>query len=78
VATANLSPAPSAPAASRPYARAHPGYGKRTAPDQRPPRADDFALLPERERYVAGYVDRLPDGGAMDAKSLAKSLPLYG
>ncbi|MFE9726439.1 MarR family transcriptional regulator [Streptomyces sp. NPDC005794] len=72
MATENLSPA------SPPYARAHPGYGKRTAPDQRPPRADDFALLPERERYVAGYVDRLPDGGAMDVKSLAKSLPLYG
>ncbi|MFB8117816.1 MarR family transcriptional regulator [Streptomyces sp. NPDC055962] len=27
---------------------------------------------------VAGYVDRLPDGAAMDIKSLAKSLPLYG
>lgn len=72
MAIENLSPA------SPPYARAHPGYGKRTAPDQGPPRADDFALLPERERYVAGYVDRLPDGGAMDVKSLAKSLPLYG
>ncbi|MFG2594171.1 MarR family transcriptional regulator [Streptomyces sp. NPDC048438] len=63
---------------SRPYAKASPGYGKRPAPDQRPPRPDDFALLPERERYVAGYVDRLPDGAAMDIKSLAKSLPLYG
>jgi len=78
VVTEHLSPASPAPAASRPYARAHPGYGKRTAPDQRPPRSDDFALLPERERYVAGYVDRLPEGGAMDVKSLAKSLPLYG
>ncbi len=34
--------------------------------------------MPERERYIAGYVDRLPDGAAMDIKSLAKSLPLYG
>ncbi|MFB4422388.1 MarR family transcriptional regulator [Streptomyces sp. QL37] len=63
---------------SRPYAKANPGYGKRSTPDQRPPRPDDFALLPERERYVAGYVDHLPDGAAMDIKSLAKSLPLYG
>ncbi|MFE9723626.1 MarR family transcriptional regulator [Streptomyces sp. NPDC005794] len=78
MATKNLSPASPAPAASRPYAKAHPGYGKRTTPEQQPPRADDFALLPERERYVAGYVDRLPEGGAVDVKSLAKSLPLYG
>ncbi|MEU1483269.1 MarR family transcriptional regulator [Streptomyces sp. NPDC005752] len=63
---------------SRPYAKANPGYGKRSAPGQRPPVPDDFALLPERERYVAGYVDHLPDGAAMDIKSLAKSLPLYG
>ncbi|MFE3514796.1 MarR family transcriptional regulator [Streptomyces sp. NPDC059166] len=76
--TQHISPAPSAPAASRPYARASPGYGKRSAPDQRPARPGDFALLPERERYVAGYVDRLPEGAAMDIKSLAKSLPLYG
>ncbi|MFE9728670.1 MarR family transcriptional regulator [Streptomyces sp. NPDC005794] len=34
--------------------------------------------MPERERHIAGYVDRLPDGAAMDIKSLAKSLPLYG
>ncbi|GGY95862.1 hypothetical protein GCM10010327_27890 [Streptomyces nitrosporeus] len=78
MATEHLSPALSAPAVSRPYARAHAGYGKRTAPEQRPARADDFALLPERERYIAGYVDRLPDGGAMDVKTLAKSLPPYG
>ncbi|MFJ8862194.1 MarR family transcriptional regulator [Streptomyces sp. NPDC102451] len=70
--------APSAPASSRPYRQARTGYGKRSAPDQRPFSADDFALLPERERYVAGYVDHLPDGAAMDIKSLAKDLPLYG
>ena len=78
MATENLSAALRTPPASRPYARAHIGYGKRTAPGQRPAQANDFALLPERERYVAGYVDRLPDGGAMDVKSLAKALPLYG
>ncbi|MBM7437218.1 MarR family transcriptional regulator [Streptomyces sp. HB132] len=79
MATQHISSALRAPAPlSRPYAKANPGYGKRSAPDQRPPRPDDFALLPERERYVAGYVDHLPDGAAMDIKSLAKSLPLYG
>lgn len=78
MATENLSPAWPAPTASRPYARANRGYGKRTTPDQSPPSAADFALLPERERYIAGYVDRLPEGGAMDVKSLAKALPLYG
>ncbi|MEV3929476.1 MarR family transcriptional regulator [Streptomyces sp. NPDC049944] len=78
MATEHLSPALRAPASSRPYAKAHPGYGKRAAPDQRTPHANDFALMPERERYIAGYVDQLPDGAAMDIKSLAKSLPLYG
>ncbi|MFF2412763.1 MarR family transcriptional regulator [Streptomyces sp. NPDC058092] len=78
MATENLSPALRTPASSRPYAKAGRGYGKRSAPDQRPARADDFMLLPERERYIAGYVDHLPDGAAMDIKSLAKSIPLYG
>ncbi|KPC80356.1 MULTISPECIES: hypothetical protein [Streptomyces] len=79
MATQHISSALRAPAPlSRPYAKANPGYGKRSTPGQRPPRPDDFALLPERERYVAGYVDHLPDGAAMDIKSLAKSLPLYG
>ncbi|HEY9440497.1 MAG TPA: MarR family transcriptional regulator, partial [Streptomyces sp.] len=57
MATENPSPAPSTPAASRPYPKAAPGYGKRSAPDQRPARDDDFLLLPERERLIAGYVD---------------------
>ncbi|MDX3430018.1 MarR family transcriptional regulator [Streptomyces sp. ME01-18a] len=78
MATEHLSSALRAPASSRPYAKARPGYGKRTATGQRAPRPDDFALMPERERHIAGYVDRLPDGAAMDIKSLAKSLPLYG
>ncbi|MGW4228755.1 MarR family transcriptional regulator [Streptomyces sp. NPDC004980] len=67
-----------APASSRPYRKAPHGYGKRSTPGQRPPGAADFAFLPARERYIAGYVDRLPDGAAMDIKSLAKDLPLYG
>ncbi|MEW2176826.1 MarR family transcriptional regulator [Streptomyces sp. NPDC005406] len=78
MATEKLSPALRAPAVSRPYAKANPSYGKRTVSEQRPAGGADFALLPERERYVAGYVDRLPDGSAMDIKSLAKALPLYG
>ncbi|MFH9265980.1 MarR family transcriptional regulator [Streptomyces sp. NPDC017546] len=57
---------------------AKPGYGKRSAPDQRPRTRDDFALLPTRERYVAGFVDHLPEGAAMSVKTLAKQLPLYG
>ncbi|CAH9416333.1 hypothetical protein SGL43_03358 [Streptomyces globisporus] len=35
-------------------------------------------MLPTRERYVAGFVDHLPDGAAMSVKQLAKQLPLYG
>ncbi|MGQ4712526.1 MarR family transcriptional regulator [Streptomyces anulatus] len=57
---------------------ATPGYGKRSAPGQLPRRVDDFALLPIRERYVAGFVDHLPEGAAMSVKTLAKQLPLYG
>ncbi|MFE4691404.1 MarR family transcriptional regulator [Streptomyces sp. NPDC056749] len=78
MATEHPSPALPAPASSRPYTKARPGYGKRSASGQRAPRADDFALMPERERYIAGYVDRLPEGAAMDIKSLAAHLPLYG
>ncbi|MFJ2296318.1 MarR family transcriptional regulator [Streptomyces sp. NPDC087894] len=78
MATEHLSPALRARAVSRPYAKARPGYGKRSASGQCAPRTDDFALMPERERHIAGYVDRLPDGAAMDIKSLAKSLPPYG
>ncbi|MET8732318.1 MarR family transcriptional regulator, partial [Streptomyces parvus] len=57
---------------------AKPGYGKRSAPGQQARRRDDFALLPTRERYVAGFVDHLPDGAEMSVKQLAKQLPLYG
>uniref|UniRef100_A0AAU3GSH2 MarR family transcriptional regulator n=1 Tax=Streptomyces sp. NBC_01401 TaxID=2903854 RepID=A0AAU3GSH2_9ACTN len=78
MATQHPSSAPPAPAASRPYRKAHTGYGKQSIPGQGQARRDDFACLPKRERYVAGYVDHLPDGAAMDIKSLAKDLPLYG
>ncbi|MFF4094739.1 MarR family transcriptional regulator [Streptomyces sp. NPDC001834] len=74
----NLSPAPCASASSRAHPKAKSGYGKRSIPAQRPPCEGDFALLPERERHIAGYVDALPDGAAMDIKSLARSQPLYG
>ncbi|MDF6019538.1 MarR family transcriptional regulator [Streptomyces sp. JH34] len=57
---------------------ANPGYGKRSMPDQSPACADDFTLLPPRERCIAGFIDHLPDGASMDVKSLAKQLPLYG
>ncbi|MEV5161790.1 MarR family transcriptional regulator [Streptomyces sp. NPDC053728] len=78
MAIQHLSSAPSAPASSRPYPKAHPGYGKRSVPDQRPRRADDFGLLPPRERSIAGFIDHLPEGAAMDVKGLARQLPLYG
>ncbi|MFJ9878872.1 MarR family transcriptional regulator [[Kitasatospora] papulosa] len=78
MAVQHSSPALRAPASSRPYPMAKPGYGKRSMPDQRPRSAADFSLLPARERYVAGFVDQLPDGASMDVKSLAKQLPLYG
>ncbi len=57
---------------------ASPGYGKRSAPNQQPRTRDDFALLPTRERYVAGFIDHLPEGAAMSVKQLARQLPLYG
>ncbi|MFF5770028.1 MarR family transcriptional regulator [Streptomyces californicus] len=78
MATQHLSPVPPAPVISHAYPMAKPGYGKRNAPDQRPPTRDDFDLLPARERYVAGFVDRLPQGASMSVKQLAKHLPLYG
>ncbi|MFJ2828775.1 MarR family transcriptional regulator [Streptomyces sp. NPDC087263] len=64
------------PTAAHPLA--NPGYGKRSASDPLPARAVTFRHLPAREAYVAGFIDRLPDGAAMDAKTLAKALPLYG
>ncbi|WP_435840743.1 hypothetical protein [Streptomyces cinnamoneus] len=56
---------------------AAPGYGKRSAPGQAPRRPETFVHLPAREAYIAAYLDRLPEGAAMDVKTLAKELP-YG
>ncbi|WP_354597595.1 MarR family transcriptional regulator [Streptomyces sp. JL1001] len=78
MAIQNLSSALPAPAVPAAYPMAKPGYGKRSTPGQQPCSRDDFALLPTRERYVAGFVDHLPDGAAMSIKQLAKQLPLYG
>ncbi|WP_224058476.1 MarR family transcriptional regulator [Streptomyces kanamyceticus] len=62
---------------------ANPGYGKRSvsAPAEGPRRPADsspFGHLPPRESHLATLIDRLPDGAAMDAKTLAKASPLYG
>ncbi|MCC2274639.1 hypothetical protein LKL35_04180 [Streptomyces sp. ET3-23] len=74
MATAELTPA--VPAYAPPMAR--PGYGKKSAPDQAPRRAGDFAHLPEREASIAAHIDRLPDGAAVDIKTLARELAAYG
>ncbi|MET9427400.1 MULTISPECIES: hypothetical protein [unclassified Streptomyces] len=57
---------------------ASPGYGKRSAPGQKPPTSSDFAHLPPREASIAGYIDRLTDGADISVKTLAKVLPAYG
>lgn len=77
MASTDLSPALPAPA--HPMAKS--GFGKRTAGDpdaQRPHALADFAHLPPREAYLAAYIDRLPEGAAIDVKTLAKVQPLYG
>ncbi|MFI7010236.1 hypothetical protein [Streptomyces sp. NPDC050145] len=74
MAVQNLSPA--LPSSAHPLA--NPGYGKRGTPDQEPLHRDSFAHLPLRARYLAGFIDALPEGAAIDAKTLAKAQPLYG
>ncbi|MEV7914844.1 MarR family transcriptional regulator [Streptomyces griseus] len=78
MATKHTSSALPAPALSTTYPMANPGYGKRSAPGQQARTRNDFCLLPTRERYVAGFVDHLPEGASMSVKQLAKQLPLYG
>ncbi|MFI5900677.1 hypothetical protein [Streptomyces cyaneofuscatus] len=56
---------------------AKPGYGKRSAPGERPRGERDFAHLLPRDAAVAAYIDRLPDGSDISVKTLAKHLP-YG
>ncbi|MEY9944299.1 hypothetical protein ABH937_001362 [Kitasatospora sp. GAS1066B] len=60
------------------YAIAAPGYGKRSAPSQHPSGPDDFAHLTDREAEIAGYIDGVPDGAAIDVKSLARMLARFG
>ncbi|GGU67497.1 hypothetical protein GCM10010211_36010 [Streptomyces albospinus] len=61
-----------------PHPLAKPGFGKRSAPGQRPARPADFAHLPRREASVAAYLDRLPEGADISVKTLAKVLADYG
>ncbi|THA72638.1 hypothetical protein E6P78_00275 [Streptomyces sp. A0958] len=64
-----------APAPDHPMA--NPGYGKRSAPDQRPRTGADFTHLVPRDAAIAAYVDGLCDGADISVKTLAKALP-YG
>ncbi|MFC8131290.1 hypothetical protein [Streptomyces sp. NPDC057302] len=57
---------------------ANPGYGKRLAPEQERAHRADFELLPKREAAIAGFIDRLPEGAAMDHKTLARHIAGYG
>ncbi|MGN5637835.1 hypothetical protein, partial [Streptomyces sp. AC154] len=56
---------------------ANPGYGKRSAPGQRPRTDYDFTHLLPRDAAVAAYIDGLCDGADISVKTLAKVLP-YG
>ncbi|MFJ1929711.1 hypothetical protein [Streptomyces sp. NPDC088131] len=56
---------------------ASPGYGKRSAPGQRPRTDHDFVHLLPRDAAVAAYIDGLCDGADISVKTLAKVLP-YG
>ncbi|MFJ7628332.1 hypothetical protein ACIQZN_17735 [Streptomyces sp. NPDC097595] len=56
---------------------ANPGYGKRSAPDQRPRTGQDFTHLNPRDAAIAAYIDGLCDGADISVKALAKALP-YG
>ncbi|MFG2588280.1 hypothetical protein [Streptomyces sp. NPDC048438] len=76
MAVNQLSAAPRTPYVT-PHPMANPGYGKRSAPDQRPRDERDFSHLAPREAAVAAYIDRLPDGSDISVKTLAKVLP-YG
>ncbi|MFD5749990.1 hypothetical protein [Streptomyces sp. NPDC127033] len=74
MAYANFSAALPAPA----HPLANPGYGKRSAPDQRPRGEADFAHLRTREAAIAAYIDRLPDGSSIGYKALAANVADYG
>lgn len=76
MAHGKLSAAPR-PAHANPHPMANPGYGKRSAPEQRPRTNHDFTHLPPREAAIAAAIDRLPEGADISVKTLAKHLP-YG
>ncbi|XQE81270.1 hypothetical protein ACN24L_23265 [Streptomyces microflavus] len=76
MADTQLSAAPSS-AYAPPHPMAKPGYGKRSAPDERPRGERDFVHLLPRDAAVAAYIDRLPDGSDISVKTLARHLP-YG
>ncbi|MFG2650228.1 hypothetical protein [Streptomyces sp. NPDC048436] len=69
-------PNPALPTPAHPMAK--PGYGKHSVPGQAPRRKGDFDHLPVREAYLAAYIDRLPEGTAIDIKTLAREQPRYG
>ncbi|MEV4438745.1 hypothetical protein AB0K09_06930 [Streptomyces sp. NPDC049577] len=54
------------------------GYGKRSVPGQGPRSAADFGHLAPREAAIATHIDRLPDGAAMDIKTLSREIAAYG
>ncbi|MFJ1704186.1 hypothetical protein [Kitasatospora sp. NPDC088346] len=57
---------------------ANTGFGKRSAPAEIPYSAANFAHLSAREAYLAAFIDRLPEGAAIDTKTLAREQPYYG
>ncbi|MFJ2090314.1 hypothetical protein ACIOEW_13715 [Streptomyces sp. NPDC087901] len=69
-------PAPG-PVPTHDHPMANPGYGKRSAPDQRPRTGRDFTHLLPRDAAIAAYIDGLRDGADISVKMLAKVLP-YG
>ncbi|MGW7067625.1 hypothetical protein ACWGII_30000 [Streptomyces sp. NPDC054855] len=73
---ATQDPNPALPTPAHPMAK--PGYGKHSVPGQAPRRKGDFDHLPVREAYLAAYIDRLPEGTAIDIKTLAREQPRYG
>ncbi|MFF1923571.1 hypothetical protein ACFVW8_23740 [Streptomyces sp. NPDC058221] len=74
----SAAPAPqSVPLPTLDHPMANPGYGKRSAPGQRPRSGNDFVHLRPRDAAIAAYIDGLCDGADISVKTLAKALP-YG
>ncbi|MCJ1678368.1 hypothetical protein MTF65_13615 [Streptomyces sp. APSN-46.1] len=64
------------PSAAHPMA--NPGFGKREAPGQLARTAEDFGHLTKCEAAFAAFIDWLPEGAAMDHKTLAAHIPGIG